>query len=92
MYPKKHRAAWLIALVKATKGVSERYNCLQDLLTLLSDYLRRLSTRIRLQVELSPAARMNALDVLVHLLRVLALATKLLKKNRFGSYNLFYAR
>ncbi|KZV67555.1 hypothetical protein PENSPDRAFT_736446, partial [Peniophora sp. CONT] len=73
-------------LLSATKGVSDTYDSLQELFSQLSDYLLRLSTRLEVRTGLSSAARKNALDVLVHLLHVLALATKLLKKNRFMHY------
>ncbi|VDB88233.1 unnamed protein product [Peniophora sp. CBMAI 1063] len=73
-------------LLTATKGVSERYDSLLELFSQLSDYLLRLSSRLQSKPELGPAARKNALDVLVHLLHVLALATRLLKKNRFMHY------
>ena len=69
---------------QATKGVSDRYDSLLELFSQLSDYLLRLSTRLEAQTGLSAAARKNALDILVHLLHVLGLATKLIKKNKFG--------
>ncbi|KZV67559.1 hypothetical protein PENSPDRAFT_48455 [Peniophora sp. CONT] len=73
-------------LLTATKGVSDRYESLQELFSQVSEYLLRLSTRMEFKAGLSSAARKNALDILMHLLHVLALATKLLKKNRFMHY------
>ncbi|VDC02830.1 unnamed protein product [Peniophora sp. CBMAI 1063] len=70
-------------LLTATKGLSERYDALVELLSDLAGFLDRLAIRLEAGTELRPASKRNTQDVLVHLLHVLNLATKLLKKNRF---------
>ncbi|VDC02870.1 unnamed protein product [Peniophora sp. CBMAI 1063] len=69
-------------LLTATKGVSERYNALEELFSQVVAYLDRLLVRLEARTELRPAARTVVLNVLAHVIRVLALATRLLKKNR----------
>ena len=64
--------------------MSERYDALLDLFSQIMGYLDRLSVRLEAPAALRPEARTNVLDVLVLVLRVLGLATRLLKKNRFG--------
>jgi hypothetical protein len=62
--------------------VSERYDSLCELFEELRRYLDRLNVRITQPGTLGPASRKIAVDILAHLLLILALARKLLKSKR----------
>jgi hypothetical protein len=68
--------------MQATKGVSERYDALCELFEELHRYLDRLDVRITQPGTLGPASKKIAIDILAHLLFILALARKLLKSKR----------
>jgi hypothetical protein len=73
-------------LIQATKGVSDRYDALCELFEELRRYLDRLEVRLTLPGTLGPASRKVSVDILAHLLAILALARNLLKskKRRLG--------
>jgi len=71
-------------LAQATKGLTERYDALEELFGKLISFLDRLSIRLESPSALSKAFKPIAVEVLVELLAVLALSKKLLDKKAFG--------
>ncbi|KAF7332803.1 Goodbye domain-containing protein [Mycena sanguinolenta] len=71
-------------LLKATQGVSEKFDALIDLLESLELFFRQLS--IRSEVPLSKESRHLIVEILVEMLKALALATQMMKQNRIRHF------
>ncbi|KAF7332814.1 Goodbye domain-containing protein [Mycena sanguinolenta] len=71
-------------LLKATQGVSEKFDALIDLLESLELFFRQLS--IRSEVSLSKESKHIVVEILVEMLKALALATQLMKQNRIKNF------
>ncbi|VDC00351.1 unnamed protein product [Peniophora sp. CBMAI 1063] len=71
-------------LLKAAKGVSAKLDDLEKLFVQFNIYLKRLNDRLR--VPLEHHARAIAVEVLVEMLKALALATKVMRENRFKHF------
>ncbi|KAF7348046.1 Protein transport protein sec22 [Mycena sanguinolenta] len=71
-------------LLKATQGVSEKFDALIDLLESLELFFRQLS--IRSDVPLGKESRSIVVEILVEMLKALALATQMMKQNRIKHF------
>ncbi|KAF7360666.1 hypothetical protein MVEN_00798300 [Mycena venus] len=71
-------------LLKATRGVSEKFDALVDLLESLGLFLRQL--KIRSDVPFGNESKIVVVEILVEILKTLALATQMMKKNRIQHF------
>ncbi|KAF7334354.1 Goodbye domain-containing protein [Mycena sanguinolenta] len=71
-------------LLKATQGVSDKFDALIDLLESLELFFRQLS--IRSEVPLSKESKHIVVEILVEMLKALALATQMMKQNRIKNF------
>ncbi|KAJ6526139.1 hypothetical protein DFH09DRAFT_1371749 [Mycena vulgaris] len=71
-------------LLKATQGVSEKLDALVDLLESLGLFLRQL--KIRTDVPFGNESKIVVVEILVEVLKALALATQRMKKNRIQQF------
>ncbi|KAJ7793105.1 hypothetical protein B0H13DRAFT_2393780 [Mycena leptocephala] len=71
-------------LLKATQGVSEKFDALIDLLESLGLFLRQL--KIRSDVPFGNESKIIVVEILVEVLKALALATQMINKNRIQHF------
>jgi hypothetical protein len=68
--------------IQATQGVSEKFDAFVDLLENLGFFLRQL--KIRSDVPFGNESKIVVVEILVEVLKALALATRMMKKNRIS--------
>ncbi|KAF7373268.1 hypothetical protein MSAN_00535700 [Mycena sanguinolenta] len=71
-------------LLKATQGVSKKFDALIDLLERLGFYFKQLS--IRSDVPLRKESKSIVVEILVEMLKALALATQMMKRSRIKHF------
>ncbi|KAJ6461432.1 hypothetical protein C8R45DRAFT_1028404 [Mycena sanguinolenta] len=71
-------------LLKATQGVSEKFDALIDLLESMELFFRQLG--IRSDIPLGKESKSIVVEILVEMLKALALATQMMKQNRIKHF------